>query len=97
MTLLSILLFAIFIYARIIKKKDFFSMIGIGDLLLFLVFVFGYEPSEFVVHFTFAMIFSLVVHLIMKSQYKRHLTVPLAGYMAVFFSVDKLLSFLEII
>ena len=72
-------------------------MIGIGDLLLFIAFTLGYESTEFVIHFTMAMIFSLVVHLLMKSFYKKHKTVPLAGYMAVFFSFDKTLSFMGVI
>ncbi len=53
-------------------------MIGLGDILLFLAFSFGFPSMAFVIILVSSLIFSLVVHLVLRKNHQE--TVPLAGY-----------------
>lgn len=89
-----VLLISGFIYARIIKKEPFLNhSIGTGDVFLFLSICFLFPIVTFILFFVFSLIFSLLVHLLFKKRYSVHQTVPLAGYMSLFFSFVLLFSF----
>lgn len=79
----SILLSIVFLYARFKLKAKFNTTFGLGDMLLFFTLTVSFSTISFIIIFVFALIFSLVLHLIIKK--KANETVPLAGYMSVFF------------
>ncbi|WP_374175212.1 hypothetical protein [Flavobacterium tructae] len=81
--LVSIILGISFLYVRF-RKLDFGNSIGIGDLLFFIFISGTFSTVSFIVLFVFALLFSLVLHFILSSK-KADKTVPLAGYMALFF------------
>lgn len=89
--LLLIMLLSIYIYFKWIRKINPRTTIGIGDLILFIAYVTGYNTLEFIIHFTAALVASLCLHLLLKKSYKNYDTVPLAGYMAIYLSLQKLL------
>lgn len=66
------------------KKLDFKNTIGIGDVLFFVFIAASFSIVSFFVLFVFSLVFSLIVHLILNSK-KEDATVPLAGYMSLFF------------
>lgn len=88
----TIIIFAGLLYARLKMRQPFLNAaIGAGDLLLFVGLCFSFNTIVFVVLFVFSLVFSLVVHQVAKN--KKHATVPLAGYMSIFFAAIYLISF----
>lgn len=84
LTFLVALTLIIYLYAKLKLKTKFFNTLGLGDLLLFLAISVSFSTVSFIILFISALIFSLVLHLILyKSQ--KTVTVPLAGYMSLFF------------
>lgn len=81
----SILLLVIFMYARLKLKTNLKHVIGLGDVLLFITFSISFSTVSFIVTFLGALIFSLILHLALKNYSQMHTTVPLAGYMSLFF------------
>lgn len=89
---ISIMLAILWMYAKLILKKKLINeAIGIGDILFFAFLSFCFPIVSFVFMFAMALIFSLVIHLIFSKDKKE--TIPLAGYMAVFFLIGYGLSF----
>lgn len=82
-----------YLYARIKLKKSLLqSVLGLGDVLFFIAIAFSFSIVSFLVLFVFSLIFSLILHLVL--QYKQtEQTVPLAGYMSLFFAVVYSVSF----
>lgn len=83
-----ILLLSVFLYTKFKLKVAFSEAFGFGDVLFFLAVSLSFSTISFVVLFICALIFSLVLHLILKKQSKT--AVPLAGYMSLFFVVTYL-------
>lgn len=81
----GILLGVSFIYMKF-RKLSFQNAIGLGDVLFFIFLSFGFATISFIVLFVFSLVFSLLLHVVFqnKNQLK---TVPLAGYMSLFFGV----------
>ncbi|GAB1856181.1 general secretion pathway protein [Flavobacteriaceae bacterium MHTCC 0001] len=92
----SILLGVIFIYAKLKLKTHINTVIGIGDVLLFLGLCFTFSTVSFIFIFVCSLIFSLILHLSLTKK-QNHSTVPLAGYMSLFFGVVFLGSWLGVI
>jgi hypothetical protein len=70
---------------KIIDQK-----IGLGDLLLVPALAFGFDTPEFVLTYTFSLIFSLALALVLKSRAAKDavpLTIPLAGCVALFYCI----------
>ncbi|MDD7886024.1 hypothetical protein [Flavivirga sp. 57AJ16] len=86
MNLAFILIFVLIIslYAKLKLKTSILKTVGLGDLLLFVAVSFICTTVSFIVLFISALIFSLVLHLAL-SKNKKVMTVPLAGYMSLFF------------
>lgn len=80
------LIAAVFVYSKLKLKTTLSHAFGLGDMLLFFALAFTFSSISFVVVFVFGLLFSLVLHLILKSK-GRHQTVPLAGYMSLFFAL----------
>jgi hypothetical protein len=83
--ILSLTLLLVWIYFKFIRKKRFLNVIGMGDILVFLAFVIAYEANTFIIHLTLSLIFSLLLHFIFKNNYKKKDTIPLAGFMCIYF------------
>ncbi len=88
---ITTLLCIVFLYARYKLKTSFFKVIGLGDVLFFGVSIFTSASISFIVLFSGALIFSLVLHFVFSKK-QAMTTVPLAGYMSAFFGIT-LLSF----
>lgn len=81
----TIILGVSFLYIRL-RKLDFISAIGIGDILFFAFISCTFSIVSFLVLFVFALLFSLILHFVLNNK-KEQQTVPLAGYMSLFFGV----------
>ncbi|WP_299223882.1 hypothetical protein [uncultured Psychroserpens sp.] len=84
---IGLLLLAAFCYSRLVLNIKFNEAFGLGDTLLFISLIFSFSTISFIVLFVFALVFSLIIHLILKS-YSATTTVPLAGYLSLFFGVS---------
>lgn len=80
----SILLLGIFLYAKFKLKSQ--KVIGLGDILFFLASAFAFSTISFIVIFIGSLIFSLVLHSAIAKN-RNAVTVPLAGYMSLFFGL----------
>ena len=81
-----LLLGAVLLYSKLKLKTSISNTFGLGDGLLFLALIFSFSSISFIILFVFGLIFSLVLHLILNKNSK-HQTVPLAGYLSLFFSI----------
>lgn len=81
-----ILIVVVFLYSKIKLKTTISNTFGLGDALLFSALAFTFSSISFVILFVFGLLFSLVLHLALKSKAK-HKTVPLAGYLSLFFTI----------
>ncbi|WP_217363249.1 hypothetical protein [Winogradskyella undariae] len=82
----SILLLTILIYSKLKLKTSISKTFGLGDGMLFLALIFSFPSVTFIVFLVFGLIFSLLLHLFLKKK-SEHQTVPLAGYLSLFFTV----------
>ena len=89
-----VLLFVVYIYSRLKLKASIFNSIGLGDILLFFGLVFTFSSVSFIIIFICALIFSLILHLFLK---RNNSTVPLAGYISLFFGLTYAAYWLGII
>lgn len=83
---ISILLLIVFLYTKLKLKSSFNEAFGLGDVLLFIGLIFSFSTISFLVIFVFSLLFALVLHLIIK-QYSKLQSVPLAGYISIFFGL----------
>ncbi len=83
----AILLLVVFLYSKLKLKTNILNAIGIGDILLFLALSVSFSTISFVILFLGALIFSLLLHWFSTSDSRSSITVPLAGYMSLFFSI----------
>lgn len=89
----TLILLVAYIYNLIkLKLKFLKEVFGLGDVLFFVFISFSFATVSFITLFVFSLVFSLLLHELFKkkSQYK---SIPLAGYMSLFFGVIYLLSF----
>lgn len=80
-----------FLYLKF-RKLPFQNAIGLGDVLFFIFLSLGFSTVSFVVLFVFSLLFSLLLHFIFQNGNQLK-TVPLAGYMALFFGVVYAVAF----
>lgn len=90
------LFIVIFLYANLKLKTAFKRVFGPGDVLMFLSLALSFATISFLVVFVFALLFSMALHLILKKGQKNR-TVPLAGYMGLFFTMAYLAQWSGII
>lgn len=89
------ILMVCYIYSKVIMKKVFFDeVMGLGDVFFFIAISLGFTVIPFLVLFVFSLVFSLFLHLVLNYK-KKELTLPLAGYMSLFYAAIYSLSFLE--
>jgi hypothetical protein len=80
----SILLLVIYLYSKYKLKSSLKTSIGSGDILLFLALCLSFSSVSFITCFVLSLTFSLVLHLFIQKRDSIK-TVPLAGYMSLFF------------
>ena len=83
--LVLFLLLVCYVYSRI-RKIEFLNSFGLGDILFFIFISFTFSIISFLVLFIFSLIFSLLAHFLLSINSKDK-TVPLAGYMSLFFGI----------
>jgi hypothetical protein len=81
-----VLIGVVYLYSKLKLKTSISETFGLGDGLLFLALVFSFSSISFIILFVFGLIFSLLLHMVLKKRSK-HQTVPLAGYLSLFFSI----------
>ena len=92
---ISVLIAIIYLYSKLIKRQPLINhSIGIGDIFLFYALCFLFPIITFILLFVFSLLFSLLLHFYLKEKYSQHNSVPLAGYIALFYSFVILFSFL---
>jgi hypothetical protein len=88
------LLLTCYLYARLKLQQPFLkTVLGLGDVLFIIFIAFSFSILSFVILFVFSLFFSLVLHLVLQHKQSEK-TVPLAGYMSLFFGVVYGLSFI---
>ncbi|MDI1307437.1 MAG: hypothetical protein PSX42_21685 [bacterium] len=75
------------------KKPLLKEVFGLGDVLLFIFITFSFSIVSFFVLFVFSLVFSLLLHFVLQRK-QIDKTVPLAGYLSLFFGVVYGISFL---
>ncbi|WP_452596852.1 hypothetical protein [Pontimicrobium sp. MEBiC01747] len=63
----------------------FKNTFGLGDVLLFIGLTLSFSTTSFIILFVFSLVFALVLHLFFKTKTKIA-SVPLAGYLSLFFA-----------
>jgi len=91
-----LLLGIVFLYTKFKLKTDFSKAIGLGDVFLLFALVLGCASISFMILLPSAFIFSLILHLVISKKQKTN-TVPLAGYMSLFFGITYIGSWFGII
>ncbi|PCI07781.1 MAG: hypothetical protein COB73_07745 [Flavobacteriaceae bacterium] len=79
------------IYSKIRLKKPLKETFGMGDGLFFILLALGFPTATFLVLFSFSLLFSYALFLVLKSNLKVK-TVPLAGFQALFLAIVLLLN-----
>ena len=92
---ITILLLIVWVYTKLKLKVAFNEALGLGDVLLFLGLVFSFSTVSFLILFVFSLVFAMILHLIVK-QYSKLPSVPLAGYISLFFGIAFMLHWLGI-
>ncbi|MFW0739841.1 hypothetical protein [Flavobacterium sp. T12S277] len=90
--LVSFILGVGFLYLKL-RNLNIKNSIGIGDILFFVFISCTFSTVSFIVLFVFALLFSLLLHFVLSIK-KEEETVPLAGYMALFFGAVYAMTFL---
>lgn len=86
LTIVGFFLLIIALYAKLKLRVNPRHVFGLGDALLFLALAFTFSTVSFITTFVFALVFALSIHVVFKKQSKFN-TVPLAGYMSVFYAI----------
>ena len=79
-----VILFIVFMYALLKLRTNPFNTMGLGDILLFVGLSLSFSTISFMIIFVSALVFSLLLHVMAKGKSPSK-TVPLAGYMSLFF------------
>ena len=77
------LILVLFLYSKFKMKLKLSDALGFGDILFFLVFVFGFPVETFLLLFVSSLVFSLILYLVLKPKLSKK-TIPLAGLQALF-------------
>ncbi|WP_430412806.1 hypothetical protein [Kordia sp.] len=85
LSVIGIIFLVLHLYAKFKLKTELKDVFGIGDAVLFVGLCLAFPVTSFIILFVFSLLFSLLVHLILKQKVKEQ-TVPLAGYMSLFFT-----------
>lgn len=85
-----------YLYFVIKNKKlinPFKNLMGIGDVCYFIAVIPFFNLSGFVVYFILGLVFSMILFIgLKKSKREAVNTIPLAGFLALFFIIFKLVD-----
>ena len=87
--IICIFYLVIVLHSFLVLKKSFKEVIGWGDILMFFFLIFTFSSVSFTVTFIGAIFFSFIAHILLKKKFENK-TVPLAGYMSIFYSITYL-------
>ncbi len=82
-SMLGILTVTLWLYTELKMQKKLRDTFGLGDLLFFIFLGISFPSATFFVLFSFSLIFSLLLFVILKEKL-RSKKVPLAGFQAIF-------------
>lgn len=85
--LVLVLIMVVVLYSKFKLNVSIRETMGIGDILLLFFLSFSFSTISFILILISSLIFSLAIHLVMKSKSQSQ-TVPLAGYVSLFFSIS---------
>jgi len=85
LTFISLMLLVIYLYSKYKLNMAFKNTFGLGDVLLFIGLIFSFSSTSFIIIFVFSLVFALVLHLFFKNK-TNNSSVPLAGYLSLFFA-----------
>ncbi|WP_244201530.1 general secretion pathway protein [Flavobacterium cutihirudinis] len=92
LTFVTLILGVSYLYVRY-RNLEFKNTIGIGDILFFVFISCSFSILSFFILFVFALVFSLILHFILSIRKEEKQTVPLAGYMSLFFGAIYAVTF----
>jgi hypothetical protein len=88
-----VLLLVCYLYASLKLQQPLLKEVfGLGDVLFFIFIAFSFSIISFFVLLIFSLLFSLLLHVVLQHK-QAEKTVPLAGYMSLFFGVVYGISF----
>jgi hypothetical protein len=88
-----VLLFVCYLYATLKLQRPLLKEVfGLGDVLFFIFIAFSFSIVSFFVLLIFSLLFSLLLHFVLQNR-QTEKTVPLAGYMSLFFGIVYGISF----
>jgi hypothetical protein len=88
-----VLLLVCYLYAALKLQQPLLKEVfGLGDVLFFIFIAFSFSIVSFFILFIFSLVFSLLLHFALQHKYTEK-TVPLAGYLSLFFGVVYGISF----
>ncbi len=82
LSVISAIIFILFLYSKFKLKAPLFDVFGVGDLLFFVFMAISFPVSTFLVLFSVSLIFSFVISIVFKEKLKN--LIPLAGLQALF-------------
>lgn len=84
--LILVLITISYLYFRFFLNRKYINeSIGLGDLLLFVFLSFAFPTITFWILFVISLLLSLVLFILIKQTNNEIKTIPLAGYMSLFF------------
>ncbi len=99
--LITVMLIILYSYVRIRAKNTFKNSLGLGDVFCFFTLAFSFASIAFITFLVFGLIFALVIHSLLsrkrtdkKDAFKN--SIPLAGYLCLFFTFILIIHWLEI-
>lgn len=92
--IIGLILLILLGYSRFKMQADGLQdVFGLGDILFLFALAIGFSTVSFITFFVFGLLFSLALHIVLSYLLSRKrstedidATVPLAGYLALFFS-----------
>lgn len=92
LSFVTILLSALFFYARFLRKENLLTLIGLGDILFFIAMAISFPTFSFLNFFVFSILLTLVISILLKLlKWGVSHTIPLAGGMSFFLTLVFLL------
>ena len=82
LALLLLVLLMLMLYVKLIMKKQLNEVIGLGDLLFFVILGVSFPTVSFVIIFCSSLVFSLIIYILLKQKIGKY--IPLAGLQALF-------------
>jgi hypothetical protein len=89
---ITVLLLLLYVYSKFKGRLELKDAIGLGDILMFYALSFSFSTIAFIYVFVGSLVFSLLAHILSKNYLKTH-TIPLAGYMSLFFAATFIIAY----